>query len=274
MRAAVSYIGNGATQHLPLKRGDVLIVNGSDNSLMAGSTNPTVLRAFTDKEVAVWSYDTLHSKVIATSSCIVVGSANASAHSVGTLDESVIITDDPDAVSAATEYIADLRKKATPVDETWLSRAEGLFRTGYERRKSNLNDPPDDSNSGPDTGLDETSRLWLGRVFEAASDAQVDKADGRPFIGVADEDPTKIGDLVTILSDVTGLREFGRIDEVVGFDGEGDSRVAIFAKQPWRPDKRRGADREAMETLLNDSDDNWFLVEGREAIEALIPVKD
>jgi hypothetical protein len=79
--AAIAYLGWQAPQLLPLKKGDVLVVNVSDAALLTHATSPEALRTYVDAGVQVSSVPSLHAKVLVTATKAVIGSANASSHS-------------------------------------------------------------------------------------------------------------------------------------------------------------------------------------------------
>lgn len=130
-RAAVAFLGADAPELLPLRKGDVLVVNASDSALLAGATNPEALSAFVARGVAVLSSPRLHAKIVVTQKALVVGSANASHHST-TMDEAAIITDDPRLIAEAVEFIDGIQG-TTVVDQSFLDAAH---KTWARRRKS------------------------------------------------------------------------------------------------------------------------------------------
>ncbi|MFC0449250.1 hypothetical protein [Rhodococcus jostii] len=75
--AAIAYLDQDArTTLLPLRNGDVLVVNASKAALRAHATSPATLTHYVD--VRVLSSPNLHANVIATNRRAVIGSANAS----------------------------------------------------------------------------------------------------------------------------------------------------------------------------------------------------
>ena len=127
--AAIAYLGADAPNMLPLKKGDLLVVNAGDNALRAHATSPLALRELLQRGVRVLSSPRLHAKVLATSRMAVVGSVNASTNSTK-VGEAVVITDDPAMVEATRQLVSDLVADSTEVDEVFLYRAEQEWEKG------------------------------------------------------------------------------------------------------------------------------------------------
>jgi phosphatidylserine/phosphatidylglycerophosphate/cardiolipin synthase-like enzyme len=103
-KAAVAYVGIDAPNLMPLRRGDVLVVNASRGALLARATHPDALAAYLERGVRLFSTPRLHAKVVTTSSEAVVGSANASMNSTQ-LDEAVVITNSPVVIQVVRQFI-------------------------------------------------------------------------------------------------------------------------------------------------------------------------
>lgn len=135
IRAAIAYVGVDAPSLLPLRRGDVLIVNASDATLATGGTHPDALQAFVDRGVQVFSHPNLHAKVVVTSAAVIVGSANASKHSCS-LFEAVSVNSDPTMIKEARTSL-DALKGLDAVDDAFISRARTIWRpTAWSGRGS------------------------------------------------------------------------------------------------------------------------------------------
>ncbi|MDH6284942.1 phosphatidylserine/phosphatidylglycerophosphate/cardiolipin synthase family protein [Prescottella agglutinans] len=126
--AAIAYLGIDAPDLLPLHAGDVLIVNAARAAVRAHATSPTALAHFAEKGVRVLSSPNLHANVIATAKQAIVGSAGASLSST-IADEAVIITDDPETVTAARTFI-DSIDQTTIVDEVFIDNAAAIWAVG------------------------------------------------------------------------------------------------------------------------------------------------
>lgn len=127
-RAAIAYLGQDAPTLLPLRAGDVLVVNASTAALRAHATSPAALAHYLGAGVRVLSSPNLHAKVIVTDRRAVIGSANASQNST-VVDEAVIITDDPDLLAAAGKFI-DAIDEITEVDAAFLDNANAEWAKG------------------------------------------------------------------------------------------------------------------------------------------------
>ena len=119
--AAIAYVGQDAPNLLPLRAGDVLVVNASKAAVRAHATSPAALAYYLGKGVRVLSSPTLHAKVIATNRRAVVGSANASENSTFA-DDAVIITDDPEVVASVRKFIDGI-DEITEVDQAFIDNA-------------------------------------------------------------------------------------------------------------------------------------------------------
>lgn len=119
--AAIGYLGQDAPDLLPLRAGDVLVVNASRAAVKAHATSPAALTHYLNNGVRVLSCPTLHAKVIATTTRAVIGSANASENSTLT-DDAVVITDDPAIIASVRKFIDSLTE-ITEVDQVFLDDA-------------------------------------------------------------------------------------------------------------------------------------------------------
>lgn len=119
---------------MPLRSGDSIVVDGSDLSLINGTIDPAVVRAWRRHGARVLSLEGLHAKVIvfemgAEPAVLITGSANVSATSRDTRLEAFIATTDPDTVEAARQTIHSwIAEAGDPLDDAWQRRAAQLFR--------------------------------------------------------------------------------------------------------------------------------------------------
>ena len=107
---AVAFFGTDGANLLPLKNGDILVVDASEKTVMNGGTDPKALHILLDKGVRVFSKERLHAKVFVLGDTLFVGSANVSSNSKYSLHEAVLRTDDPKLVMECMQYILDLPK--------------------------------------------------------------------------------------------------------------------------------------------------------------------
>jgi hypothetical protein len=141
-RAAISYVGVDAPTLLPLRRGDVLIVNASDSALRNHATSPEALAAYHAAGVRVFSSARLHAKLLVTTNQAVVGSANASANSTH-CHEAVLITNDAAILADARAFIDGL-DDCIQVDEDFLRHAEATWAKGRPSNLPGLGETPAD----------------------------------------------------------------------------------------------------------------------------------
>ncbi|MFD6060183.1 phospholipase D-like domain-containing protein [Rhodococcus wratislaviensis] len=127
-RAAIAHLGQDAPILLPLRTGDVLVVNASRAAVRAHATSPVALAYYVDAGVRVLSSPNLHANVIVTDRRAVIGSANAS-HSSTVADEAVVITDVPEVVVAVWKFIDGI-EEITEVDQAFLDNATAIWQIG------------------------------------------------------------------------------------------------------------------------------------------------
>jgi len=88
--AVVGYVGAGAPEVMPLRRGDMLVCDASPAAIKRRLTSTKALRQYDRIGVTVFSLAGLHAKVIAAKSFAWVGSTNASENSRDNLIEASI----------------------------------------------------------------------------------------------------------------------------------------------------------------------------------------
>ncbi|MGP4990421.1 phospholipase D-like domain-containing protein [Glutamicibacter ardleyensis] len=104
IHAAIAFLGNDASDRLPLKAGDVLLVNARADNVSSRATSPFAIERFINRGVKVYSSERLHAKVIATDKHAIVGSANASASSARS-SEAIIVTDSTKDRRSVKEFV-------------------------------------------------------------------------------------------------------------------------------------------------------------------------
>lgn len=125
---AIAHLDHTAPELLPLRAGDLLIVNAAQNSIRAHATSPAALTHFVDNGVRVMSTPNLHTGVIVTPDHAILGPVSASRSSTLS-DQAAIITDDPDTIAAARRFIDSL-DDLTDVDQLFLDNATALWQIG------------------------------------------------------------------------------------------------------------------------------------------------
>jgi hypothetical protein len=101
VRAAVAYLGKGGATLLPLRKGDVLVVNMSLGRVRAGATDPKEVRKLLKRGVSVFSRGSLHAKFLVIDNVVIAGSSNVSNHAKNDLDEAAVLTNDTATVQRA-----------------------------------------------------------------------------------------------------------------------------------------------------------------------------
>lgn len=127
-RVAIAYLDATAPELLPLRAGDLLIVNAARAAIRAHATSPTALARFLDRGVRVLSTPNLHTGLIVTPRYAIVGPSSASVSST-VADETALITDDPAAIAAAHAFLDSL-DDTTEVDQAFLDNATAIWTIG------------------------------------------------------------------------------------------------------------------------------------------------
>lgn len=189
--AAVAYVGPQAPALLNLGSGDVLVIDGSDQSLKNGTVSPEAIKTWLDAGVIVHTLAGLHAKVVVADrshgalSITIVGSANASASSRDHLAEACVATTVPEVVEGARQLIDGWIAAAAVVDQQWLKRAYELYRTA----------PPAPKRSKQPLRLDR-SRVWIG--IAEKSDANVNPKVDDVVVAIADQFSSAVVDVWAI----------------------------------------------------------------------------
>ncbi|MER6591210.1 phospholipase D-like domain-containing protein [Micromonospora purpureochromogenes] len=150
-RAAIAYVGSAAADLLGLVSGDLIIIDGSDAALGAGLVDPAVIGAWLAAGVEVRSLWGLHAKVMhlqGRRTRVVIGSANASAHSRDRLREAAVVTDDEGLCAQVIEQLDVWQADSDRIDAAWLTHARQVYR------------PP--VIASPPRASRRLSRLWVG----------------------------------------------------------------------------------------------------------------
>ncbi len=125
---AVAYLGVGSHERLPLTKGDILVVNGSDHSFGTGAVNPGSLARYLSAGVEISSDPTLHAKVFVLGNTAFVGSANNSQASEKELNEAMVRTTDAGVVSASRKFVERVAGEGEAVTDEFLARAHSLWK--------------------------------------------------------------------------------------------------------------------------------------------------
>jgi hypothetical protein len=120
IHAAIAYFTSN--KNLRFKAGDSLIVNASTAAISSGETSAQVLRQLADSGVALWSFPTLHAKLIVTDETVFVGSANASFSSENQLTEATLATNSTNVRDQALYFLHQLKKKSVHLTDAHIAR--------------------------------------------------------------------------------------------------------------------------------------------------------
>ena len=130
IHAAIAFLGNDAPDRLPLKAGDVLLVNARANNVSSRATSPVAIERYIDRGVKVYSSERLHAKVIATDKHAIVGSANASASSARS-SEAIIVTDSIKNRRSVKEFVLrEIDDHGMKITQEKLADLKRLYKEG------------------------------------------------------------------------------------------------------------------------------------------------
>jgi hypothetical protein len=136
--AAIAYVGKGGAKLLPLKKGDMLVVDMSLPTVRSGATDPREIEEFLERGVQVFTRRCLHTKVLVADRFAVVGSANVSTRSRDVLDEAAVLTNDAVVIRRAKQFVNRLATE--PVRPEYLKECKGAYKpprmNGDERQQS------------------------------------------------------------------------------------------------------------------------------------------
>jgi len=199
---AVAYLGKGATRLLPLKRGDVLIVDMSLPTVRAGETDPHAIDTYLRRGVEVHSCSNLHAKVFVFDNKAIIGSGNVSENSSKYLVEAALLTTDTDVVASARGFVISLMgERVTP---GYVDACKKEY-----RKESRRNEHGRKSDSKKPTH----PRLWVSRIYPMDNDPQREEASNRGW-GLAESRlRSKRLYEVTEFSEPDGSR-FGQIADI------------------------------------------------------------
>lgn len=122
IQAAIAFI---TTDHLNLRRGDLLVCDATHEAILYGKTSANVLRGAFERGVKLYSLAGLHAKMIVIDRAVIVGSANMSNNSLS-LYEASVVTDNAETRSQVTTLMKSYRARAVPIDEDYLSAIEAI----------------------------------------------------------------------------------------------------------------------------------------------------
>jgi hypothetical protein len=133
-RIAVAYLSSN--DRFRLKRGDVAIVDASDDAVGTGQTSAGILESAYKAGVGLFSNNRLHAKVIITSKEVLVGSANISQNS-SKLNEAAIASTDTTLRKSVEAWWTRILEKSVEIDKQFIERIKRIpvERSGGSRRR-------------------------------------------------------------------------------------------------------------------------------------------
>jgi hypothetical protein len=121
---AVAYISDDS--RIQFGKGDLLIVDASNERIASGDTSARVLVEARQRGAEIYSLQGLHAKFMILDDIVVIGSANISKNSYSKLFEAGVITDTPAVVKQAGEAIERLKLLATPVKSQFIKHIQSI----------------------------------------------------------------------------------------------------------------------------------------------------
>ncbi len=147
---AVAYLGNGASEMLLLKSGDMLVVDASESNVRSGVINPLELQKFVDSGVNVFSKENLHAKVFVFGTETYVGSTNVSNNSASNLVEAVVFSEKVELAKSSIEFITSIATE--PLSPEYIKYLISI----YNPPKFPLKRPEDMAES----------TLWVQKIYD------------------------------------------------------------------------------------------------------------
>lgn len=118
-QCAVAYVTD--TTSVAFSDGDILIVDASDESIMAGSTSASELEKLFRLGVELYCCQNLHAKIYLLDNWLVIGSCNLSLKS-RSLIEAGLVTDNPEAIQGAQSILQETKEKSLRIDMAFIQR--------------------------------------------------------------------------------------------------------------------------------------------------------
>lgn len=124
--AAVAFLGQRGAALLPFRKGQHLVLDLSLPRVRAGLSDPREVEKLQRQGVEIFSHPNLHAKVIASTTELLVGSANISHPAASRLDEAAALSTDPAAVRRGRDFIASVSTE--PVRPEYLALCKREYR--------------------------------------------------------------------------------------------------------------------------------------------------
>lgn len=148
---AVAYASKDASHLFPFKKGDVLIVDMSEEAVRSGNTDPREIEVLYRKGVRLYTRQFLHAKIFVFDHGAIVGSANLSKNSLGN-EEAAVWISDPVVYEAIKRTIREWAKE--PITPEYIKHCKRIYNPPKGRRRR-----------GRQAAQPE-HRLWVGEVDE------------------------------------------------------------------------------------------------------------
>ena len=105
-----------------MRQGDILVTNAGDATIASGETSAKLLADLLAQGVELYGLDSLHAKLGVIGKHAVIGSANMSASSAGSLHEAVLVTTDDAIRAQVMATVSGLKDAAERLDNDAIQR--------------------------------------------------------------------------------------------------------------------------------------------------------
>lgn len=160
--AAIAYV---TQKTLPLKEGDILICDASKAAIETSETKASILRAYYERNVKIYSVPQLHAKLLLSTNVVIIGSANLSVNSAEHLIEAALVSYDGEAINQVEAFCFPFIADKYEITEERLMTLEAIvpkvrlpIRKGIPKERNRkfdsnywvINTKPDNSNKYDD----------------------------------------------------------------------------------------------------------------------------
>ena len=165
----IAYVTDSAP--LNLHTGDVLVTDASHHAIASGQTSAKVLEILHSQGVHVHSCPGLHAKMVILDDVLISSSANASGNSItGSMIEAGTVTDHPTTVSAAVNFVEEVRKQNPQLS---TSRINSLLK--IEVKKPFFRGQSSLARNKPNAAR--MPRTWIASYYQTASLSALDEQE-------------------------------------------------------------------------------------------------
>jgi len=115
---AAAYVSNDI--QIKFNKGDILIVDASDECISSGSTSRQIIKSAIERKARVYSLKNLHAKIYILDDILFIGSSNISRSSKYKLHEVGLISDDNELIKKARKIVNEYVRISKRIDYKFL----------------------------------------------------------------------------------------------------------------------------------------------------------